>query len=496
MLLCCVLAFHCTLPVARAADPVTASLTITAGAIALGGLSAAAVESTIGPQVAAIIGTTMQGLGTSTYTSEESAITKTQYIMSKIAVWCVQAKIAKEDFYKRVAQGVTVAANGTIQLTHDASKLISQFISWVFTQGEETVVPELPAAETYVQFGDFKFAPISVGSYSISGNWVSSSGRNYSIDSIQFYSVPSNASILFLSSGAEFVVLVPGQSSFPNNGWGQAYSGSNSIFAFNFGSSRHDYVRDKDGNYFTIALANIGRFTVTSSPSGFYSTSYSQFVSEIEGKAHSIVDSSATDAVFVGNKADWEENQDLLNPAIDGVTTITPDLINKLIDQLTEGQQATMDIADYLDSLVDAFDALKGQVAELTDVVTGLKKEVANPETIDIDVTVEPINPDPIPVVEPVELTPGGTIEGFSFPLDEIFPFCIPFDVVAALELFDVPAEAPSLHVHWELPYNIVFDFDLDLSAYDDIAALLRVMETLLFAVGLAVATRSLYIRS
>ena len=82
--------------------------------------------------------------------------------------------------------------------------------------------------------------------------------------------------------------------------------------------------------------------------------------------------------------------------------------------------------------------------------------------------------------------------------LQSVFPFCIPFDVIDFLGCLSAPAQAP----HFKIPIKYptlkgmeTYEVDLDLSKFNDVAKIVRVCETLLFCVGLAVATRNLYIR-
>lgn len=73
--------------------------------------------------------------------------------------------------------------------------------------------------------------------------------------------------------------------------------------------------------------------------------------------------------------------------------------------------------------------------------------------------------------------------------LKEVFPFCIPWDIVDCFLLFRVTTrEAP--YISWNMPdgNNITLDF----SIFDSVAELLRMLELALFIVGLAVGTRYL----
>lgn len=76
----------------------------------------------------------------------------------------------------------------------------------------------------------------------------------------------------------------------------------------------------------------------------------------------------------------------------------------------------------------------------------------------------------------------------------KLFPFCIPYDIYHLVKLLDADPQAPVIHYKFyfmEKSYNI----DLNLNKFNAVAAILRQMEVLLFVVGLAAATRRIYIR-
>lgn len=79
--------------------------------------------------------------------------------------------------------------------------------------------------------------------------------------------------------------------------------------------------------------------------------------------------------------------------------------------------------------------------------------------------------------------------------LRDVFPFCIPWDIAWMLGLFEATAEAP----HWEINYTLpefmgggTLAFNVDLEAWDDVAAVLRTLELIAFCVGLALMTKRL----
>lgn len=78
--------------------------------------------------------------------------------------------------------------------------------------------------------------------------------------------------------------------------------------------------------------------------------------------------------------------------------------------------------------------------------------------------------------------------------LKDVFPFCIPWDIVALFTSFDtIEREAPvvSFPIKSNL-FGIDEEVTIDLTPYDDIATLLRTLELIAFALGLAFVTRYL----
>ena len=70
--------------------------------------------------------------------------------------------------------------------------------------------------------------------------------------------------------------------------------------------------------------------------------------------------------------------------------------------------------------------------------------------------------------------------------LREVFPFCIPFDFVDIIKLFNAVPEAPVIEVNF--PSSVFVgggSFDFDLSRFDQIAVMFRWLITILFIVGL-----------
>ena len=113
-----------------------------------------------------------------------------------------------------------------------------------------------------------------------------------------------------------------------------------------------------------------------------------------------------------------------------------------------------------------------------------------------LDPSVPPITP-PNPDIPPVNPNPDVTVpedvQPYIVRLGDVFPFCIPFDVYHMVTLFAAEPEAP--HAKWEfsLPFTGgTYEIEWDLREWDEVAALCRKLELILFCVGLAVVTSKL----
>lgn len=111
--------------------------------------------------------------------------------------------------------------------------------------------------------------------------------------------------------------------------------------------------------------------------------------------------------------------------------------------------------------------------------------------------------PDTNPDTDPDAGTDTGTDTGadawqpsemgnFVLDLKNYFPFCIPFDIYDFLTCLNADPVAPVIDWEIPLPGGSTYPMQVDLSAFDDVARLLRRLQLLLFCVGLAAKTRDL----
>ena len=117
----------------------------------------------------------------------------------------------------------------------------------------------------------------------------------------------------------------------------------------------------------------------------------------------------------------------------------------------------------------------------------------------------EPINPlppdNPYDDPDPIPTTPDGDDWDIDMPDLDInwillgkekkFPFDIPFNVMFALSLLNAEPEAP--HIEGTLDFGFTeWDYELDLSDFDDVAEICRNFEFLAFLIGLMLMTKKL----
>ncbi len=114
-------------------------------------------------------------------------------------------------------------------------------------------------------------------------------------------------------------------------------------------------------------------------------------------------------------------------------------------------------------------------------------------------------NPTPTPNPNPDPSNPdssGGSdntgdsdIDKGSFVRDLrlVFPFCIPFDLIDCIRLFNAEPVTPKVELPIHFPIvNVDYTFTIDLKDFDGVAKICRSMFMILFIIGLVLATRPL----
>lgn len=105
-------------------------------------------------------------------------------------------------------------------------------------------------------------------------------------------------------------------------------------------------------------------------------------------------------------------------------------------------------------------------------------------------------NPD-----NPKPENPEDEVRPYTADLKDVFPFCIPFDLIHLFEVFDAEPEAPVFKIPIELKVDNPFtgksivDYEdtvkIDLSDYEQPIKVIRIFEVIFFLIGLMLITRS-----
>ena len=115
-----------------------------------------------------------------------------------------------------------------------------------------------------------------------------------------------------------------------------------------------------------------------------------------------------------------------------------------------------------------------------------------------VDDSVDVPGDDAIPGEDDVVVPELGALGDYTVGLSDLFPFCLPFDLIDFISILARDPKAPYFEYDMALPSWInegSYKFVIDLSPFDDAAKLLRTMETLLFIIGLIILTRDKMIR-
>lgn len=97
--------------------------------------------------------------------------------------------------------------------------------------------------------------------------------------------------------------------------------------------------------------------------------------------------------------------------------------------------------------------------------------------------------PDPTPEPEP-DLDEDLDIQNYALDLRQIFPFCIPFDLIALFDVLDAEPLTPRFNIPFVVPsLNLEEEYVIDLSFMDDSMVILRKLELIGFIIGLMVLT-------
>lgn len=151
----------------------------------------------------------------------------------------------------------------------------------------------------------------------------------------------------------------------------------------------------------------------------------------------------------------------------------------------------TVPVEDYLKGLADG--VLDGTASIPVTDEQDQTEDV--PLVLDTPITITDTLTQDAPVEDLVfDQTATDSLSDFTIDLTDFFPFCIPFDVVDMLKLLKSEREAP--HFDWTFTFAGTgidpIELEIDLAPWENVATILRSMELLAFAFGLALGTKKL----
>ena len=199
---------------------------------------------------------------------------------------------------------------------------------------------------------------------------------------------------------------------------------------------------------------------------------------------------------LIGNEGNLTYNYDDGEP--NSVGNIVPDGHDMIPVDMSDYQNYIDQANNNTDN--DIVGSVQGQ--EFSDFVDPYFVDTSNQPII-------PDNPDEVPTYPERPVVPDQptipdkpdvsnediqqSLEGATtIDLRSVFPFCIPWDIYNLVLIFDTGEDREAPHITFTFPFNENWVVDVDLANFDSVAAILRLLELIVFIIGLMVATRSL----
>lgn len=481
-------------PVSAYADSVPGTISVSGGSIGSGGVEGNSnvlkgTALTVIMATLASAGVTVK-LAAEDYANGNTAI---NYLEDKFAEWDSKTDDAWNEYEKyRALNETKVGSDGSLYIPEAASALMQKFVNWLYANDDVALLP---------QEGDSE-------QITINGTWA---GTQYIYqDGYRMDEFSSTVAVVQVFSGSNYQRVAYAPTRFSYRTYRKASNGDWTYDYVQGSSYRNDYGYYDTGTPYTSSTPFDGLEIVTGLAT-YYQSLNGQFV---EDNNAPVIDTTG----LYGETLDIPQ---LVDESGNGkILIVQPGLIGSVQDSYVGSNNATIGIQDYLDALKDLYgqQAIPQDITDLPDIaipgedaITGTKEEVA---VIDRDVVLAPditVPADPgaitwpevpeiaVPVADPSDpADPDVSIPAMSLDLTEYFPFCLPFDIYNILQKLNADPVTPEITVDWGNilgQFGIEYEMHLDLHDYDDLAALLRNMETAAFVVGLAVVTRQMFLR-
>lgn len=367
-----------------------------------------------------------------------------------------------------LATGLTFS-NGVFGYSQALTGLLSQFVNWVSSNYIDT--PTDFSTETVTIDGHTynKYASITGASGSAYGglaHWNTTNGKctlygftgSTFINNINAYNI-NNPTLRFNYDIPKYSIVFGYIDSNSNNGFyvigSTTIDKSNLNINFNQSGVNSTYAGSA-----SVPTANTGVTVVTGS------TTADDYLNDVLG--HSNVQEWGDDT-NVPDPPDGGDAEDTNVTATGVIGSIVAGLLIGL------GLRNAEEVGDVIPGAKDVGQEIGQTLSDIKDFITDIPNTLSD--------ILEGIRNFLNPVLD--------LGQNFIMQVPQKFPFSIPWDIAAILSTFNAPAETPVMPVSIHFPgINIDWDFDIDLSDFNNIARLLRALEFVLFAVALAFVTR------
>lgn len=142
------------------------------------------------------------------------------------------------------------------------------------------------------------------------------------------------------------------------------------------------------------------------------------------------------------------------------------------------------------DSINDQGDAINDSLDNIRDGIHSQTGTIADSAASAAEAVTDAVGSLEGTLEDALDIPSASTASAYKWDLSQLFPFCIPFDIAAMLQAFDGVAAAPHLQIPIVIQ-SIGFNYtlDLDFSPFNPVAAIMRQVELIAFAVALAWGT-------
>lgn len=430
-------------------------------AIAGGG---SAVLGELLPVVVVIACMVLVAYGIELYFDSENGKKNTAYMTELVLKFCNDTGTNINEWCKGIVEGTTINTSGVLTLSSNANSKLNEFIGYL--ENENLIVDNFKAPGHYL--GNTKLSIINdlkFQTHAQNYTWVYDA-FSFSDNIYGVYDSVNDVLVMFVQSTSQFTATRYKKdfSVLRTNNVGTLSSKAP--------NTRYNVISDFSSYAWNIDAYIDGENNLCVIDDIFFNTTSAVadwIANNVDGKVIDDVGSIGNALVGAGAIAGID--------AISGAITLDP----AIIDDLAVPQDITIPIPDYIDILSDAIDEAPSVPIEGVDIpIPKVKPKIkAKDEPA-------PDNPFPDNPIDPEPIAP------YMFDLTNIFPFCIPFDLVYLVKTLKATPTAPVIDWRIHVPNVVDYTLHIDLSNWDSVARVFRTCEDVLFILGLILMSRRL----